>query len=72
MKKVAQYDPETGERIAVYRSLTAAAAVYGSASGISQCCNGKIGTAYGCRWRFVRLNRFGDYVVVPPERKVSC
>ena len=73
-KKVAQYDPNTGERLAVYRSLSAAAAsiFHGDPGNISRACRGFYEQAYGYRWRFVRLNRFGDYVAAEPERKVSC
>lgn len=59
-KKVAQYDPATGERLAVYPSLAvAAASVYkGDPGNISRACRGKQETSYGYRWQFVRLNVF--------------
>lgn len=54
MKRVAQYDPETGELLAVYPSLEAAAkAVYrGRPSNICACCKGRLKTAYGYVWRY--------------------
>ena len=69
MKKVAQYDLKTGKRIAVYVSISAAAAsvYHGDCGAISRACRGYFAQAYGYRWRFVRVNARGNYVVVPPE-----
>ena len=56
-KRVAQYDPKTGERIAVFLSLQAAAdSIFGAHSGnISAACRGRQQTAYGYKWAFYRL-----------------
>lgn len=74
MRKVAQYDLSTGERIAVYPSLAAAAARFpaGSSGNVSRACRGLADSAYGYRWRFVRINRYGDYVVVLPGKEAGA
>ena len=54
MKRVAQYDPESGKLLAVFPSIKAAAeSIYGgSPSDICQCCKGRGKTAYGYVWRY--------------------
>lgn len=53
-KKIAQYDKETKEILAIYSSLhKAAKAVSGSYTHISDVANGKRETAYGYIWKFI-------------------
>lgn len=56
-KRTAQYDPETGELLAVFPSQTAAAqSIPGEASPakINECCRGRAKTAYGYKWGYYR------------------
>lgn len=54
MKPVAQYNPDTGEKIAEFDSIAkAAASITGAYSAnISTCCKGNAPTAYGYVWRY--------------------
>ena len=60
-RRVAQYDPDTGEQIAVFPSMQAAAdSIYGAYSGnISAACHGRQQTAYGYKWAFYRITKEG-------------
>jgi hypothetical protein len=51
---VAQMDPDTEEVLAIHGSMGLAAAYvggHGSGSQISRCCNGKVESAHGYKWR---------------------
>ena len=51
-KSVSQYDPKTKKLINTYQSIQEASLKYSSSSGISACCNGLMGQAYGYIWCF--------------------
>lgn len=52
-KKVLQIDKDTDEIIAEFPSLCEVNRQLGYSQGnISMCCNGKINTVYGCKWRY--------------------
>ena len=57
MKRVGQYDPCSGELLAVFPSLSAAAENISGASpaNICACCRGRIASAYGYVWKYFRL-----------------
>lgn len=59
MRKVAQYDPDTGEKLNVFDSIEkAAASITGTYSGnICGCCRGRWPTAYGFVWRYYKAPR---------------
>lgn len=59
MKRVAQYDPDSGALLAVFPSITAAAAAIFRAfpSNICACCRGRVPSAYGYMWRYYRIPR---------------
>ena len=52
-KSVAQIDMD-GNVVRIFDSLSDAERIFGyNHSNVSNCCNGKIPTAYGYKWRFV-------------------
>lgn len=51
-KSVSQYDPKTKKLVNTYQSIQEASSKYSSSSGISACCNGLMGQAYGYIWCF--------------------
>lgn len=60
MRPVVQYDLH-GKRLDEFRSLTeAAAAIYGYASNICECCRRNIKSAYGYIWRYLE-DELGDF-----------
>lgn len=52
-KKVAQIDKDTGEIIKIYESLAETGKYFRYQSNIGHCCNGKLKTAYGYKWKYI-------------------
>lgn len=57
---VAQYDKNSGELVAVWKSAREAARQLGyNQSNISDCCNGRYKSAYGFVWRKLSQEQYG-------------
>lgn len=61
VRKVAQYDPNTGKLLAVYPSIKEAAeSIYhANPAHICACCKGRLKTAYGFAWRYHKGDNCG-------------